>query len=104
MLLKMEGDCEACRSFGSAECGNGLTQFRGALLLRGALRLKFFPRVHAANDFQPFTIANNMCQNLRLAVGRRSIVGKCHPKGHASDVRHFREHQQTATGDIESFG
>ena len=103
MLLKMEGDCEACRSIGSAECGNGLIQFRGALLLRGALRLKFFGRVHAANDFQPFTTANNMCQNLRLAVGRRSIVGKCHPKGHASDVRPFRKDQQTVTRGIERF-
>src|SRR5260370_23811280 len=53
MLFKMEGDCEACRSIGSAGCANGLIQLHGALLLRGALRLNFFARVHAANDFQP---------------------------------------------------
>src|SRR5437016_4518004 len=64
-------------------------------IFRGALRLKFFARIHAANDFQPFTTANNTRQNLWLAVGRRSIVGKCHPKGHASDVRRFRKDQQT---------
>src|SRR5713226_6262707 len=79
LLYEMKSDRECRRGIGDAEGAGELIQFRRAFLLRRVFRRNFLACVGGANDFKYFVAPCDARENLRLAIGKRGVIGKSDP-------------------------
>src|SRR5207244_12662022 len=78
MLLKMNRNSKRCGSLGHSEGTSKLVRFCGARLRGRGLRPNLRACVVCTGDFERIARANHAGENLGLAIGKRSFVGKRH--------------------------